>query len=59
MVADCCKRLCSALCAVTAAAYGPGAAVKSLSELVHGVPAHDVTLHLRHVRGCLSNLRER
>ena len=59
MVADCCKCLCSALCAVTAASYGPCAAVKSLSDLVHGLSAREAGKHLRHVRVWLSNLRER
>jgi hypothetical protein len=58
-VADCCKRLCSALCVVTAASYGPCATVKSLSDLVHGLSALEAGKHLRHVRVWLSKLRER
>ena len=59
MVADCCKCLCSAPCAVIAASYGPCATVKSLSDLVHGVSACEAGKHLRHVRVWVSKLRQR
>ena len=40
-VVQCCKGLCSAMCATVQACLGPCANAKSGSELVYGMPAHD------------------
>ena len=43
-VVDCCKCLCSALCVLIAACYGPCADASSASDLIYGVPALDALI---------------
>ena len=47
---DCCKSLCSALCAVARCSYGPCARASSGAELVHGASAREAVLELEDAR---------
>ena len=41
---NCCKCLCSAMCATAQACYGPCAHANSSSALVYGMPAIDAVM---------------
>lgn len=45
-VVDCCKCICSALCAVIQACYGPCASASSRFDPVYGVPAINALIEL-------------
>jgi hypothetical protein len=45
-VLDCCTCICSALCAVIQACYGPCANASSLFDPVHGMPAINALIEL-------------
>ena len=56
---DCCKCICSALCAVAQACYAPCATASSSSALVYGVPARNAVMEAGHVLLQIEKFRKR
>jgi hypothetical protein len=58
-VVECCKCICSALCAVVQACYGPCATANSSTDLVYGMPVVDAVLEGSDVLVNIEHLQER
>ena len=58
-VVECCKCICSALCAVVQACYGPCATANSCTDLVYGMPAIDAIFEGSNVLVNIDDLRKR